>query len=103
MPDRRRTRTPTPPPTDAAAPQPVWTPEQVRALGVTTDVVTAGQILGLSRTSAYRLARADTFPCRSCAPAPSTAYRSPHSSPPWASTPNGTPPHPPNNTEGVQR
>ena len=63
MPDRRRTRTPTRPPTDAAgAPRLVWTPEQVRALGVTTDVVTAGQILGLSRNSAYRLARAGTFP-----------------------------------------
>ena len=63
MPDRRRTRTPTRPPTDAAAARrPVWTPEQVRALGVTTDVVTAGQILGLSRNSAYRLARAGTFP-----------------------------------------
>lgn len=63
MPDRRRTRTPTRPPTDAAAaPRPVWTPEQVRALGVTTDVVTAGQILGLSRNSAYRLARTGTFP-----------------------------------------
>jgi hypothetical protein len=63
MPDRRRTRTPTRPPTDpAAAPRPAWTPDQVRALGVTTDVVTAGQILGLSRNSAYRLAHAGTFP-----------------------------------------
>ena len=45
--------------TDAAR---VWTEDQVRALGPTTDVVTAGQILGISRTSAYRLARTGTFP-----------------------------------------
>ena len=63
MPDRRRSRTPTQPPTDATGTlRLVWTPEEVRALGVTTDVVTAGRILGLSRNSAYRLARAGTFP-----------------------------------------
>jgi hypothetical protein len=39
-----------------------WTAEQVRALGTTTDIVTAGQILGLSRNTAYRLARAGIFP-----------------------------------------
>lgn len=48
------------PPT--ATPRPAWTAEQVRRLGTTTDVVTAGQILGLSRTTAYRLARLGQFP-----------------------------------------
>ena len=63
MRDRRRSRTPTRPPTGATGTlRPVWTPEEVRALGVTTDVVTAGRILGLSRNTAYRLARAGTFP-----------------------------------------
>jgi hypothetical protein len=39
-----------------------WTVDEVRALGVTTDVVTAGQILGIGRTTAYRLAREGNFP-----------------------------------------
>ncbi len=30
-----------------------WTADEVRALGVRTDVETAGSILGLSRTQAY--------------------------------------------------
>ncbi|MGN9889809.1 helix-turn-helix domain-containing protein [Micromonospora sp. L31] len=63
MSDRRRTRTPSYTATPAkAAAIPPWTETDVRALGVTTDVVTAGQILGLSRNTAYRLARAGTFP-----------------------------------------
>ncbi|WP_200215477.1 helix-turn-helix transcriptional regulator [Micromonospora coerulea] len=63
MSERRRTRTASynPPPTEPAA-TPRWAEADVRALGVTTDVVTAGQILGLSRNTAYRLARAGTFP-----------------------------------------
>ncbi|MET7968792.1 helix-turn-helix domain-containing protein [Micromonospora sp. NPDC005305] len=63
MSDRRRTRTASynPPPAEPTA-TPRWTEADVRALGVTTDVVTAGQILGLSRNTAYRLARAGTFP-----------------------------------------
>ncbi|MGW3808701.1 helix-turn-helix domain-containing protein [Micromonospora sp. NPDC005113] len=63
MSDRRRTRTPSlnaAPAETATARR--WTEVDVRALGVTTDVVTAGQILGLSRNTAYRLARAGTFP-----------------------------------------
>jgi len=37
----------------------MWTPAQVRALGVRTDVPTAGSILaGLGRDSAYRAAKA---------------------------------------------
>lgn len=63
MSDRRRTRTASynPSPAEPAATT-RWTEADVRALGVSTDVVTAGQILGLSRNTAYRLARAGTFP-----------------------------------------
>ncbi|HEX8343115.1 MAG TPA: helix-turn-helix domain-containing protein [Actinoplanes sp.] len=59
MPDRRRTRTPRriDPPT-----RPAWTLEDITALGATTDVVTAGQILGISRNTAYALARRGSFP-----------------------------------------
>jgi predicted site-specific integrase-resolvase len=39
-----------------------WSPDQIRALGVTTDIVTAGSVLGIGRTTAYRLARSGTFP-----------------------------------------
>jgi hypothetical protein len=39
-----------------------WTVERVRALGLTTDVATAGHILGLSRTRAYALAQSGEFP-----------------------------------------
>jgi hypothetical protein len=65
MSDRRRTRTPsfTTTPAEPATTR-RWTEDDVRALGVTTDVVTAGQILGLSRNTAYRLARAGAFPIR---------------------------------------
>lgn len=40
----------------------VWTVEAVRNLGVTTDVETAGAILGIGRTKAYELVRAGEFP-----------------------------------------
>lgn len=40
----------------------VWSVEQVRALGVRTDLVTAGQVLGIGRTVAYDLARRGEFP-----------------------------------------
>ncbi len=39
-----------------------WSVEQIRALGVTTDIVTAGAVLGIGRTSVYRLARTGAFP-----------------------------------------
>jgi hypothetical protein len=39
-----------------------WSVEQIRALGVTTDIVTAGSVLGIGRTTAYRLARSGEFP-----------------------------------------
>jgi len=40
----------------------VWTRERVEGLGVVCDVETAGQILGIGRTVAYRLARERSFP-----------------------------------------
>jgi hypothetical protein len=39
-----------------------WTPEAVRELGLTTDVATAGAILGIGRSKAYELARNGEFP-----------------------------------------
>ncbi|MGH8792124.1 MAG: DNA-binding protein [Stackebrandtia sp.] len=42
----------------------VWTLERVAALGTTTDVETAGQILGIGRTLSYQLAKNDEFPVR---------------------------------------
>ena len=59
MSDRRRTRTPRRPETMEAR---RWTLPEITALGVTTDVVTAGQILGMSRNTAYAHARCGTFP-----------------------------------------
>jgi hypothetical protein len=41
---------------------PVWTEEQIRALGVITDLRTAGRIFGIGRSQAYELARAGEFP-----------------------------------------
>jgi hypothetical protein len=40
----------------------VWTLDQVRALGVSTDLITAGSVLGIGRTTSYHLARTGTFP-----------------------------------------
>jgi hypothetical protein len=40
----------------------VWTADDVRALGVRTDLVTAGSVLGLGRTAAHEHARRGTFP-----------------------------------------
>lgn len=39
-----------------------WTTDEIRELGTTTDVETAGAILGVGRTLAYRLAQKDEFP-----------------------------------------
>ena len=47
------------PPTPPAT---VWTPDAVRRLGLTTDVETAGAILGIGRTKAYELAKTGQFP-----------------------------------------
>jgi hypothetical protein len=40
----------------------IWTEEEIRQLGATTDLVTAGQILGIGRTKSYSLARRNAFP-----------------------------------------
>lgn len=40
----------------------IWTREQVLALGVRTDVETAGSIFGLSRTQAYEAVNGKRFP-----------------------------------------
>ena len=39
-----------------------WTADEVRALGVTIDLVTAGSVLSLGRTASYELARRGQFP-----------------------------------------
>lgn len=41
-----------------------WTEQAVRALGMTTDVQTAGQILGIGRTKAYELVKHGEFPAK---------------------------------------
>jgi hypothetical protein len=41
-----------------------WTIDKVRALGSTTDIETAGAILGIGRSKSYELARSDQFPVR---------------------------------------
>lgn len=41
-----------------------WTEHAVRSLGMTTDVETAGAILGIGRTKAYELAQAGEFPVK---------------------------------------
>ena len=41
-----------------------WTPEEVRNLGMTTDIETAAEIIGIGRTLAYELAKNDAFPVR---------------------------------------
>jgi hypothetical protein len=47
--------------TTSRAPR-TWTIEAVRGLGMTTDVETAGAILGIGRTKAYELAKSGEFP-----------------------------------------
>jgi len=42
----------------------VWTEQAVRALGMTTDVETAGEVLGIGRSKAYALAKAGEFPVK---------------------------------------
>jgi hypothetical protein len=41
-----------------------WTEDTVRLLGMTTDIETAGEILGIGRTKAYALAKAGAFPAK---------------------------------------
>lgn len=42
--------------------RPAWTAAEVLALGVVTDVETAGSVLRLGRTKSRQLARAGDFP-----------------------------------------
>jgi hypothetical protein len=41
-----------------------WTAEAIWSLGMTTDVETAGAILGIGRTKAYELAKNGEFPVK---------------------------------------
>jgi predicted DNA-binding transcriptional regulator AlpA len=41
-----------------------WTPDEVRALGMTTDLETAAAIIGIGRTLAYDLVGTGNFPVR---------------------------------------
>jgi hypothetical protein len=41
-----------------------WTPGAVRELGLTTDLPTAAQIIGIGRSLAYDLAKTGQFPVR---------------------------------------
>jgi hypothetical protein len=49
-------------PREKAVNREAWSAERIRALGARTDLVTAGQILGIGRSKSYQLARAGTFP-----------------------------------------
>jgi hypothetical protein len=42
----------------------VWTTDAVRGLGATTDIETAGAILGIGRSKSYELAKSGDFPVR---------------------------------------
>lgn len=44
--------------------QRIWTVDDVRGLGVRTDLETAASVFGLGRTTAYELARTGQFPCK---------------------------------------
>jgi hypothetical protein len=39
-----------------------WSPGEIRALGATTDLLTAASVLRIGRTKAYHLARTGEFP-----------------------------------------
>ncbi|SQD93991.1 conserved hypothetical protein [Parafrankia sp. Ea1.12] len=39
-----------------------WTEEDIDQLGTRTNIVTAGEILGIGRTKSYELAARDEFP-----------------------------------------
>lgn len=41
---------------------PRWSIADIAALGATTDLVTAGQILGMGRTKSHQMARTGQFP-----------------------------------------
>jgi hypothetical protein len=41
-----------------------WTIDAIRGLGSTTDIETAGAILGIGRSKSYQLAKSGEFPVR---------------------------------------
>jgi hypothetical protein len=45
-------------------PKRVWTIDEVRRLGLATDVETAASVLRIGRTRAYGLVKAGTFPVK---------------------------------------
>lgn len=45
-------------------PSPAMTQEELEALPVAVDLVTAGRAFGIGRTTAHSLARTGQFPCR---------------------------------------
>ena len=53
-----------PAPVSPPAPRTGWTLDEVRSLGLTIDVATAAQILGVSRSTGYALAKIDRFPVK---------------------------------------
>jgi excisionase family DNA binding protein len=48
----------------AATGRRIWTPEAIKRLGMSTDVETAAEIIGIGRTLAYELVRRGEFPVR---------------------------------------
>jgi hypothetical protein len=51
-------------PVSPATAHTVWTLDEVRSLGLTMDVATAAQILGVSRSTGYALAKIGRFPIK---------------------------------------
>lgn len=52
-----------PPPMATRVPRShAWSLGEIRALGATTDLLTAASVLRIGRTKAYQLARTNTFP-----------------------------------------
>ena len=47
-----------------AQPEQAWTLDNVKALGMTTDLETAATIPGIGRTLAFELAKTNQFPVR---------------------------------------
>jgi hypothetical protein len=45
-------------------PKRVWTVDEVRGLGMATDVETAASVLRIGRTTAYGLVRSGSFPVK---------------------------------------
>lgn len=50
--------------TTQAGSQRAWTREKILGLGMTTDIETAAEIIGIGRSKAYQLAKQGEFPVR---------------------------------------